>query len=296
MSAPLIRPDQASALQGPAITAVAAGTGAIRVTEQHRHARGQLLGATTGLLSVDAGEHRWVVPATHAVWVPPEVSHGVRSHGPFAGWSVYVIAPACAALPATPCVLPISDLLRAAITRAATWSCEVLDAAQSRLADVMLDEINAAPQVPLGLPMPRDARLVRIARALSARPGDERDLQDWASWAGIAARSLSRRFSAETGFSFAQWRQRLRLLHALELLASGRQVAAVALDVGYDNVSAFIALFKRTTGMTPGRYQDAMRRAAGRRLKKRRPVTSALSAQRSTDSDTVKVRGAASTR
>ncbi|HID9329325.1 TPA: helix-turn-helix domain-containing protein, partial [Klebsiella pneumoniae] len=39
------------------------------------------------------------------------------------------------------------------------------------------------------------------------------------------------------------------------LLAAGKPVTAIALDLGYDNVSAFIALFRRMFGTTPGRYK-----------------------------------------
>ena len=41
----------------------------------------------------------------------------------------------------------------------------------------------------------------------------------------------------------------------VELLAAGKPVTAIALDLGYDNVSAFIALFRRMFGTTPGRYK-----------------------------------------
>ncbi|WP_459614251.1 AraC family transcriptional regulator [Bordetella sp. 2513F-2] len=260
MTIPLISPDVASSLDGPPLVAVSRQSGTVRVTRRHRHARGQLLGAAQGLLSVDAGDHRWVVPATHAVWIPPGVPHGLRSHGPFAGWSAYVVAGACEGLPDEPRVLPVSGLLREALLRAATWEGNARDAAQSRLAGVILDEIRALPPVAMGLPMPQDPRLLRIAKALSERPEDGRRMEAWAEWAGMAPRTLSRRFATETGFSFTAWRQRLRLLRALELLATGRPVTAVALDLGYDNVSAFIALFRRVFGMTPGRYRDTSMR------------------------------------
>ncbi len=61
----------ASSTDGPSIVAVMRGGLEPRVTERHSHERGQLLGATQGLLSVDAGDSQWVVPATHAVWIPP---------------------------------------------------------------------------------------------------------------------------------------------------------------------------------------------------------------------------------
>lgn len=118
--------------------------------------RGQLLGASQGLLSVVADDSLWVVPATHAVWIPPNVGHGLRSHGPFAGWNVYVATPDCESLPANACVLCVSALLREAVTRAAVWD----DAAQARLAGVILDEIRASPEAALGLPMPQDVRLL----------------------------------------------------------------------------------------------------------------------------------------
>lgn len=260
MTYPLIAPELASSADEPLLLAVAQQSGTVRLTRRHHHARGQLIGAARGLLSVDAGSSRWVVPATHAIWIPPGVLHGLRSHGPFAGWSVYVQQGACDDLPDAPCILAVSGLLQEAVARAASWrSHSALTATQERLAWVILDEIRGAPAAPLGLPMPSDARLLKIARALSDRPGDERLMKEWAAWAGIAPRSLTRRFIIETGFSFTEWRQRLRLLRSLELLAAGRPVTAIALDLGYDNVSAFIALFRRVLGATPGRYEQSMR-------------------------------------
>ncbi|AKC78202.1 AraC family transcriptional regulator [Xanthomonas arboricola] len=259
MQSSLISPAKATATDGPLVVAVIRQSGDVRATRRHRHARGQLLGAVHGLLSVDAASSRWVVPATHAVWIPPDVSHGLRSHGTFAGWSVYVVPSACGELPDTPCILAMSGLLREAVTRAASWTDDALDTAQARLAGVILDEIRTAPQVALGLPMPQDARLLKIAQALSDRPDDGRGLEAWAEWVGIAPRTLTRRFVAETGFSFSAWRQRVRLLRSLELLAAGRSVKMIALDLGYDNVSAFIAAFRRTFRVTPRRYEALIR-------------------------------------
>ncbi|MCL6722929.1 AraC family transcriptional regulator [Klebsiella sp. T2.Ur] len=149
----------------------------------------------------------------------------------------------------------MTNLLREAITRAASWKDRELNVSQKRLTAVILDEIGSLPRVNLGLPMPQDNRLLRIAQALSDTPDDGRGLEEWAVWAGVSSRTLTRRFRAETGFSFNEWRQRIRLLRAIELLAAGKAVTAIALELGYDNVSAFIALFRRVIGTTPGRYK-----------------------------------------
>jgi AraC-like DNA-binding protein len=89
---------------------------------------------------------------------------------------------------------------------------------------------------------------------MTANPGDVRTLADWARTVGAGSRTLARLFLAETGMSFRHWHQQVRLLEALRRLASQEPVTTVALDLGYDSPSAFIAMFKRALGMTPGQY------------------------------------------
>ena len=220
----------------------------------HSHARGQLSGLRRGLLTIGTDAGAWIVPADHAVWLPPHQQHYGWTHGAVEGWSCYVAEAACTTLPKRPRIICTSGLLREAVTRASEWHGSDLSAEQWRIAQVILDELRAAPTEPFGLPMPRDLRLVLIARALLDDPGDRRNIEEWAHWAGIPERTLSRRFVSETGFTYKAWRQRARLMRALEMLAEGSAVTTVALDMGYDSVSAFIALFKRALGVTPSTY------------------------------------------
>lgn len=254
MSDPFIAPSRANADDEPTIIAVRAGGAGSRTTAAHHHARGQLLGAVRGLVTVGAASGQWVVPATHCVWIPPHHIHSLRSHGPFVGWSVYVAETRCTDLPANPRTVKMSGLLRETISRAATWGDDVFSPAQDHVAEVILDEIRALPAERFGLPMPTDPRLLRIARALVDDPADTRRLDEWAIVAGTPVRTLTRRFPLETGFSFTEWRQRVRLMRALEMLADDIPVTTIALDLGYETVSAFIALFRRTFGVTPARY------------------------------------------
>ena len=50
------------------------------------------------------------------------------------------------------------------------------------------------------------------------------------------------------------WRQKVRMLDSIRLLAEGKSVTEAAFDTGYASVSAFIAAFRHTFGCTPGRY------------------------------------------
>jgi AraC-like DNA-binding protein len=71
---------------------------------------------------------------------------------------------------------------------------------------------------------------------------------------GASKRTIERLFLEETGITFGKWRQQLRLLAGMRLLASGESVTNSALGAGYDSPSAFIFMFKKALGMTPNKY------------------------------------------
>lgn len=244
--------------EGPVLVAAEGRDDGDLTSTPHQHARGQLFGSLRGLLSVGVEDGLWIVPAIHAVWLPPHRPHSGRSHGPFHGWSVYVAEAACADLPQQPCTLRTSGLLREAVLRACAWkpvTAAPLTGSRAHVAAVILDEIRSLPVEPFGLPLPRDQRLQRIAQALIADPADDRDLERWAAWGAVSSRTLSRRFVTETGFNFTAWRQRARMMRSLEMLAAGMPITAIALDLGYSTPSAFIGLFRRTFGTTPATYR-----------------------------------------
>jgi AraC-like DNA-binding protein len=216
---------------------------------------GQLLFASRGMLTVHTDAGLWVVPAHQAVWVPAGVRHDVEVAGGVAMRSRYLHISVRSRLPDTCRAVEISPLLREVLRRA--MRLRTLDrrtAEERHLIDILLDELTVLPLPPLDLPMPRDARGVRAAAWIRAEPAARHTLAEVAHASAASARTLERLFRSETGLPFGVWRQRARLLLALQRLAEGETVAGVANAVGYESTSAFVAAFRRALGTTPGRY------------------------------------------
>ena len=223
--------------------------------EPHFHDWPQLVYAARGAMSVDVGHATWVVPPHRAVWVPEHTPHTIEMIGAVAMRTLY-LAPHLASHLADECqTIDVSPLLRELVLETIRLGMLHRDVpTQQRLIGVLIDQLSRIESTPLRLPMPRHVRLRPIAEHLRAHPLDADKLEAIAAQAGMSTRTLELLFMQETQLTFVQWRQRMRMLHALRLLASDEPVTAVALSVGYQSPSAFIAAFKRELGVTPGDY------------------------------------------
>jgi len=204
---------------------------------------------------VETDDGFWIVPPHRAVWVPPLMEHEVTARGAVSLRNLYFDPQSVSDLPKICSVVTVSPLLREMVLRAINLPALYdLDGPDGRFLKVLLDQIRTLPTTPLHLPMSDHPRLKPITNHLSKNPADRRSLEDWAAIMGASTRTLTRLFQKETGMSFRQWRQQARLLEALIRLAAGTPVTNVALDLGYDSQSAFIAMFKKALGKTPGKY------------------------------------------
>lgn len=225
------------------------------VDPRHSHKRAQFLYAITGVISVTTDAASFVVPPQRAVWVPGGVAHEVHCRGHVSVRTLYIDAHARAGLTDTCRVLEVSDLLRELVLEVMRLPIEYDENGRDgRIVALVLDEIASAPSIPLHVPMPQDARLMRICRSILDDPAHSDTLDDWARIAGMGRRTFTRLFRRETHTTFAAWRQHVRLMEALSRLASGEPVTTVAFDVGYNSPSAFTAMFRRAFGAAPTQY------------------------------------------
>src|SRR5262245_18713521 len=244
-----------SASGGFLIRTLAAGYSSGTVLDDHAHDWAQLVYACEGVMTVQTEDGTWVVPSHRGVWIPGGIQHSVSMSGWVSMRTLYMAPALVRGLPRRCCVFAVPPLLRELILHAVEKGSLRGDVPEHRrLVGFLLDQVRVLPAVPLELPMPRDARALRVAARWREDPGETAPLDQLARAAGASRRTMERLFQQETGMSLGRWRQQARLLHAMRLLAIGEPVTSAALEVVYDSTSAFIAALSQVLGITPGRY------------------------------------------
>lgn len=220
----------------------------------HIHKRGQLIHAVSGTMKVETADAAWIVPPALALWMPPALPHSMVIRGDLAMRTIYIDREFCRDLPAEPMLVEVDGLLRELILAALEEPLDYDETGRGGLiAKLILAELARMQARPMHLPMPRDARAIRVARALLSQPDADGNLDDWAERSGASRRTLARLFRLQTGFSFNEWRARLRAIDGLARLSDGSAVGAAAQSVGYASASAFTAMVRRSLGAAPRR-------------------------------------------
>jgi len=229
----------------------------------HDHPQAQLSWTPTGVLSAEVGDRHWTLPPTVGLLIPGGVPHDVHAlrDGEFYGIYFRVSPPLIAG--GQPLVVAMTPIMQALISHLAL--ARLTRNQRGRAEAVLLDNLGAANETVIALPMPMDPRARAITRALIADPADNRTLEEWGQAVGASRRTLVRLFDTETNLGFLQWRSQLRVSVASVLLANGSSVQAAARSVGYHDPSAFIDAFRKLLGTTPGAYNSTRAAVAGER-------------------------------
>jgi len=225
------------------------------IIRAHAHDWHQLIYVSEGVLCVRTDAGSWIAPASWAIWVPARVRHAVRFIGECALRTLYVRPDWRPGLPDRCSVVTVSVLLRELILRiTAMGMLDERDMTGAAIATVALEEFRQSDVPPFTLPQPTTEPMRRAADLIVNQAPQAGTIDRLARAVGIRARTLERRFLAETGLSLGRWRRHHGLLRALECLAVGTPIKTVASTAGYANPSAFIAAFRSFFGTTPARY------------------------------------------
>ncbi len=222
----------------------------------HSHLRAQLIYAVSGAMTVLTEQGSWVLPPNRALWIPSGFKHGLKVSSAIELRTLY-LEPKLRGLPdwLTCQVICITPLMREIIVMIVDmgWNYEP-SGADARLVEVLIDRLSTVRQEPVHLPEPIDARARRFASHMYENLADRRLLSVIAKDIGASSRTLERTFKDEVGMSVGAWTQQMRMVFALEMLAEGKTVGDTAFNVGYQNPSSFIAVFRRIFGCTPTNY------------------------------------------
>ena len=196
----------------------------------HRHSDHELLWAIDGVLEVRTPETVYTVPSGVSLWIPSFVPHEVTARSGTELSCTWLVASDVTGLDrvvalSTP---PLLEQVLDHLTRD-----DLTDAARRRAEAFAIDLVEPVPRLIFDVPLPTTPWLRQIADQLVASPADTRSVEEWAADAKVSTRTLTRRFPAETGLTFSEWRMRLRAHHAMQLLALGRSISFVARKTGF---------------------------------------------------------------
>lgn len=223
-------------------------------TRWHSHRRTELLHASGGLLVLHTENGTWTAPAGHALLVAADVPHELAAYGCIAMRAAFLSDEILAGPMTRDCrVIAVSDLLDIALRALAEGPLLYEPAGRGgHLAALVADEIGRAAEIEIALPVPQNKALRKLCRDLIQTPSLAHDLDGWSAVAGVSRSTFTRRFRAETGLSFAEWRRRLRMLHAMTLNAEGAPLRFAAETAGYRSANALRDMMRRTMNRTIG--------------------------------------------
>lgn len=223
--------------------------------EPHAHPRGQLLWGAKGILRVSSEKAVWVVPSTHAVWIPGGHYHQVSNETATQIRNLYIDPSYCVRQNFDRVVmLKMSSLMREVILKLTEDAGSLTKERVHNLGLVALDELESLEALELYIPSGHDPRLQRLISLIVNQPEQPLLLEQLATQVGASARTIERLFKKETGLTFRQWRSRFRLMNSLDMIIQGYKTTCVAHELGYSSVSSFISSFKKLFGCTPQEY------------------------------------------
>ena len=224
---------------------------------------GQLVYSLNGLFVVHSEAGHWVVPPATVLKLLPGLAYTIRKGDQVSVRSITLSDMLSQKLGFESRLYRLTPLLRELLESLSTTPVgkgESTDSKAILLVDLLTEAGMWRDETKHRIrSTPSDPRVAHICDYIYDNLDAPRTLQEWADELNNDTRTLHRLFIREFGMSFVQWRQQTRLMAALEWLAEGRPIMDVALDLGYQTQSAFAAMFRRNTGITPSEWQEKRR-------------------------------------
>jgi AraC-like DNA-binding protein len=223
--------------------------------DKHSHPRAQLIYSSSGTMRVTVENHVWLVSSRQAIWVPSMYEHHVTFLKNNHIRNLFIDPSVLSNLPDTCFALDVSPFLRELILKIVNIGDDYqMDSLEGRIIQVTLDELTMIKSTNCFLPISNEPRLKKVMDILINNPSDKRGIEEFASLSCTTSRTLSRLFIKEVGMTFVNWRKQIRIMEAIEKLEKGISISQIALELGYNNTSSFIEVFRKELGVSPTNY------------------------------------------
>ena len=226
--------------------------------------RHYLLYAMAGTMRLEARGRRWTLPPARAALIAAEEPITISILSRLTSASV-LFAPDFMPVPRhVLSVFDISPLARELIGECRQWGPESGPLSPyarnvfALLADVVCT--LAETPTPCVMPVPTSPELTRAIKLTEETAAAKPTFVEIARATGQSPRALARRVSGELGMTWSEALRRIRIIRAVEALAGTEApVTEIALEVGYNSISAFNAAFRDLTGKSPTEYRVSFR-------------------------------------
>ncbi len=231
----------------------------------HRHSKHQLLYSFSGTIHLETKAGFWMLPPQRAAWIPAGLRHATtvknaRAH------SLYFSPRQFAGLGGQIQIISVTPLLREMILYTRQWPMDRQKPDSFRrqyfglLAEFLRQQASSEPAFRL----PR-AKTQAIETAAHGFLEDltEGSLAGAASRAQLSPRTFRRRFDGEMGMTWKEFVHHARMLKAMEMLTTEKNVTEAASAVGFCSLSAFSKAFRVFSGHNPLEFKAHSTGAGG---------------------------------
>lgn len=223
------------------------------IETMHHHSVGQLVYALTGVIHVITDTEIWLLPPNSALWIPPQTSHELHMIGNVSLRSLYIEPNVIPSNLSQLKLFKMSPLLKELILEL-IYSFHDIDN-QKLIIPLLLKTLNTRLIFEgCSLPLPKDKKVLYVCESLLKHPSNTASIEVWADKIGVSSRTLIRHFKKETGLSFTQWRQQIRVGAAIKMLMDGNNIDEISRELGYSTSNAFSTMFKRIMGNSPSQF------------------------------------------
>lgn len=225
------------------------------IEDWHHHDRIQLVHTLSGVIRIQTLEGTWIIPPGRGVWLPANKFHALLASGDVHACGIFLTPDIRPNLINECRVVTISPLLKELIQSAMLIQSTIHpQSREERLLDLILDELELLHALPFNLPEPQNPKLQKLCHEIKKDLSQTWTLEGAAEYLHVSTKTLTRHFQKETHMHFSHWVRQARLMQAMIDLTLNKSIFNVALDLGYDSASAFSAMFKRETSLTPSEY------------------------------------------